>query len=130
MFYFKLILHLWGSLAGSVSGACASWSQGCEFKAHVGCRVYLNFFFFKICRKVAKIVRDVLNTFLQVSSKFTIGYYLGAFGLFALPGSNPEHHSRFCRWVSPVSSVKLSECVLGFRDLDRVAEILTRHFLE
>ena len=27
-----------GSLAGSVSGACNSWSQSCKFEPHIGCR--------------------------------------------------------------------------------------------
>lgn len=30
-----------GHLAGLDSGVCNSWSQGCKWKPHVGCKAYL-----------------------------------------------------------------------------------------
>ena len=38
-----------GHLAGSVSGAGDSWSQGCEFKPHIGCRLLKKTIFIKKC---------------------------------------------------------------------------------
>lgn len=34
-------MWLQGHLSGSISRACDSWSWGCEFKPHVGCKAYL-----------------------------------------------------------------------------------------
>ena len=41
MRYLSINLTKQGQLAGSVSGACDSWAQGCEFEPHVGCGAYL-----------------------------------------------------------------------------------------
>ena len=39
-----------GCLAGPISGACESWSPGCEFESHIGCRDDLK----KILKKILK----------------------------------------------------------------------------
>ena len=42
-----------GHLDGSVRRACISWSQGCEFKLHSGCRDYLTKM--KLCKNYLEL---------------------------------------------------------------------------